>query len=89
MIIRYTKINNYINNNNQNKSKYIMSEKIFDEKNSRTALTFGKEMVNKIKDLSILIFGMRGLGVEIAKNLILCSPHEVYIQQKYYSNSTL
>ena len=81
MIIRYTKINNYINNNNQNKSKYIMSEK-YDEKNSRTALTYGKEMVNKIKDLSILIFGMRGLGVEIAKNLILCSPHEVYIFDK-------
>ena len=66
-----------------------MSVNTYDEKNSRTALTYGKEMVNKIKDLSILIFGMRGLGVEIAKNLILCNPHEVYIQQKYYSNSTL
>ena len=59
-----------------------MSVKTYDEKNSRTALTYGKEMVNKIKDLSILIFGMRGLGVEIAKNLILCSPHEVYIFDK-------
>jgi tRNA A37 threonylcarbamoyladenosine dehydratase len=56
-----------------------MSVKTYDEKNSRTELTYGKEMVNKIKDLFILIFGMRGLGVEIAKNLILCSPHEVYL----------
>ena len=56
--------------------------KLFDEKNSRTALTYGEEMVNKIKNLSILIFGMRGLGVEIAKNIILCSPQNVYIFDK-------
>lgn len=59
-----------------------MSEKNFDNKNSRTALTYGKDMVNRIKKISILILGMRGLGVEIAKNLILCGPKEVYIYDK-------
>eukprot|EP01044_Picomonas_judraskeda_P000417 COSAG03_NODE_18_length_21685_cov_15.938988_23_plen_762_part_00 len=38
---------------------------------SRAAAAFGAETMAKLKDLNVLIAGLRGVGVETAKNLIL------------------
>lgn len=44
---------------------------------SRQIGTFGMETMGKLIKLDVLIVGMRGLGVETAKNLILAGPHRV------------
>ena len=49
---------------------------------SRQIFTYGLETMNKIINLKILIVGLRGLGIEIAKNLILAGPKEVSISDK-------
>ena len=41
---------------------------------SRQFFTFGAETMGKLVKMKVLIVGMRGLGVEIAKNLILAGP---------------
>ena len=41
---------------------------------SRQIGTYGLEMMGKLVKMKVLIVGMRGLGVEIAKNLILAGP---------------
>ncbi len=41
---------------------------------SRQIGTFGLETMGKLVKMKVLIVGMRGLGVEIAKNLILAGP---------------
>ena len=41
---------------------------------SRQIGTFGMETMGKLIKMKVLIVGMRGLGVEIAKNLILAGP---------------
>ena len=46
---------------------------------SRQIGTFGMETMGKLIKLKVLIVGMRGLGVETAKNLILAGPHRVDI----------
>ena len=46
---------------------------------SRQIGTFGMETMGKLIKLKILILGMRGLGVEIAKNIILSGPNSVTI----------
>lgn len=46
---------------------------------SRQIFTYGEDLMEKIINLRILIFGLRGLGIEIAKNLILSGPKEVTI----------
>ena len=46
---------------------------------SRTLFTFGIETLIKLSKMKILIVGMRGLGVETAKNIILTGPEEVDI----------
>jgi len=46
---------------------------------SRQIGTFGMEAMGKLVKLEILIYGMRGLGVETAKNIILAGPHKVSI----------
>jgi len=46
---------------------------------SRQIGTFGMEAMGKLIKLRVLIVGMRGLGVEIAKNLILAGPASVNI----------
>lgn len=46
---------------------------------SRQIGTFGMEAMGKLVKLDILIFGMRGLGIETAKNIILAGPHRVAI----------
>lgn len=49
---------------------------------SRQIFTYGKEVMNKIVNLKILIIGLRGLGIEIAKNIILAGTNEVSISDK-------
>jgi len=46
---------------------------------SRQIGTFGLETMAKLIELKILIVGMRGLGVETAKNIILAGPKRVDI----------
>ena len=49
---------------------------------SRQIYTYGLDTMKKIINIKILIIGLRGLGVEIAKNLILTGPKEVSISDK-------
>ena len=49
---------------------------------SRQIFTYGKEIMDKIVQLKILIIGLRGLGIETAKNIILAGPKEVAISDK-------
>ncbi len=44
---------------------------------SRQIGTFGMETMSKLVQLKVLIVGLRGLGVETAKNLILAGPKSV------------
>ena len=38
---------------------------------SRQIAAYGLNIMNKLSELKILIVGLRGLGIEIAKNIIL------------------
>ena len=49
---------------------------------SRQIKAFGLETMKKLSKLKIIIYGIRGLGVEIAKNLILSGPKQVCICDK-------
>ena len=49
---------------------------------SRQIYTYGLDTMEKIINLKILIVGLRGLGIEIAKNLILSGPKEVSIYDR-------
>ena len=44
---------------------------------SRQLAVFGADMMTKFAKMKVLIMGMRGLGVETAKNLILAGPQQV------------
>ena len=44
---------------------------------SRQIGTFGMEMMGKLIKMNVMIQGLRGLGVETAKNLILAGPKSV------------
>ena len=46
---------------------------------SRQIGTFGIETMGKLIKMNCCIVGLRGLGVEIAKNLILAGPKSVYL----------
>ena len=46
---------------------------------SRQIGAFGMETMGKLIQLEVLIMGMRGLGVEVAKNIILSGPKSVTI----------
>ena len=49
---------------------------------SREIGTYGIETIQKLSKLKVLIYGLRGLGMEIAKNLILSGPKEVHLYDK-------
>ena len=49
---------------------------------SRQISTYGKETMEKITYLKILIIGLRGFGIEIAKNIILLGPKIVKVYDK-------
>lgn len=46
---------------------------------SRMEGTYGAETVGKLKAMNVLICGLRGLGIETAKNLVLAGPHSLTI----------
>jgi ubiquitin-activating enzyme E1 len=46
---------------------------------SRMEGEYGAKMLGKLKQMHVLIIGLRGLGVEVAKNLILAGPHTVQL----------
>lgn len=55
-------------------------EKDYDEDLlSRQLGVYGKETMGKLANMKVLLIGMRGLGVEVAKNLILAGPKRVDI----------
>ena len=57
-------------------------KKIDENLYSRQIFTYGKETMDKIVNLRILIMGLGGLGIETAKNIILAGPKEVSISDK-------
>ena len=57
-------------------------DKINTDLYSRQIFTYGLDTMEKITNLKILIVGLRGLGVEIAKNLILTGPKEVSLYDR-------
>ena len=59
-------------------------KEINDDLYSRQIGTFGMETMRKLVQLKVLIIGMRGLGVEIAKNIILSGPKSVTIYDEFY-----
>ena len=67
--------------NSQNKGNIQNSEssKIDEELYSRQIIFLGMETMEKISKLKILIIGLRGLGAEIAKNIIVSGPKKVTI----------
>ena len=52
---------------------------------SRQISAFGTNAMNKIAKLKILIYRLRGLGIEINKNIALSGPEKVAI----YDNNNL
>ena len=46
---------------------------------SRQIGTYGIKTMKKLINLKILILGLKGLGVEVAKNIILSGPKEVCV----------
>lgn len=49
---------------------------------SRQIAAYGSHAMNKISQLKIFIQGIRGLGIEISKNIILAGPKKVTIFDK-------
>ena len=53
--------------------------KVDDDLYSRSIFTYGMDTMQKLSTMKVLIIGMRGLGIETAKNIILNGPNEVDI----------
>ena len=53
--------------------------KIDEDRYSRLIFTYGIETLKILSTMKILIVGIRGLGIETAKNIILNGPQEVDI----------
>ena len=53
--------------------------KVDDNLYSRSILTYGMETMRKLSQLKVFIYGLRGLGIEVAKNIILNGCEEVSI----------
>jgi ubiquitin-activating enzyme E1 len=46
---------------------------------SRQLGVYGKETMGKLANMKVLVIGMRGLGAEVTKNLILAGPKRIDI----------
>ena len=68
---------NIIDNENMNDN--VKSNNIDENLYSRQIILFGMETMSKISKLKILIIGLRGLGIEIAKNVIVSGPNKVIV----------
>ena len=62
-----------------NQLRYENNDTIDHDKWSRQIRTYGIEITKILSKLKILIIGLRGFGVEIAKNIILSNPYQVSI----------
>lgn len=62
-----------------NYNKKNLSYNIDEDLYSRQIICLGIETMKKISQLKILIIGLRGLGIEIAKNIIVSGPKSVTI----------
>ena len=51
----------------------------FDQLYSRQIATFGKETNSKICNLKVLIIGIKGIGLEIAKNIAIQGASKIAI----------
>ena len=69
------KLNNKTQINTINDNNFTLDTNLY----SRQIMTLGIETMNKIVKMKILILGLRGLGIETAKNIILLGPKEVQI----------
>jgi ubiquitin-activating enzyme E1 len=49
---------------------------------SRQIGTYGNETMKKLSELKVFIIGLKGLGVEVAKNIILSGPKRVSLYDK-------
>ena len=47
--------------------------------NSRQIANYGSNAMNKLSELKILLIGLKGLGLEITKNIIFASPKKISI----------
>ena len=47
---------------------------------NRTEMVYGHDTIEKISQLKVFIYGLRGLGIEVAKNIILNGCQEVSLQ---------
>lgn len=66
---------NQVENNQKMKKEQEININFY----SRQIGTYGLETMNKLKKKNIFIYGLRGVGFEIAKNLILAGPRKVTI----------
>ena len=66
-------------NNSMNKLNFEKNDTIDHDKWSRQIRTYGIEITKILSKLKILVIGLRGYGVEIAKNIILSNPNQVSI----------
>eukprot|EP00954_Amorphochlora_amoebiformis_P008496 660169-Amorphochlora_amoeboformis.AAC.2 len=46
---------------------------------SRMKGAYGEKMIKKLKNMKVAVFGLRGAGIETAKNLLLAGPHTVMV----------
>ena len=61
------------------KNSENQAENLASDLYSRQVGLYGFDTMKKIMKLNIFIYGMRGLGIEIAKNIILAGPNKVTI----------
>ena len=64
-----------IKKNEENHNNTKINEDLY----SRQIIFLGLETMKKISQLNILIIGLRGLGIEIAKDVIVSGPNKVTI----------
>lgn len=57
----------------------MINDKEFENALSRQIATYGKETMGILIKLEVFLIGLRGLGVEVAKNLILAGPKRVVL----------
>lgn len=50
---------------------------------SRQIDTYGLDTMSKIIQMNIFIYGMRGVGIEVAKNIVLAGPKSLTIFDPY------
>ena len=62
-----------------NSNKKQFSDNIDEDLYSRQIIYLGIDSMKKISQLKLLIIGLRGLGIEIAKNIIVSGPKSVTI----------